>query len=53
MPMDIVVRLDLIGPVLSHELSILEGAERERLVKQSEVEKEVAKKLKDRKSGIN
>ena len=53
MPMDIVVRLDLTGPVLSHELSILEGAERERLVKQSEVEDEVAKRLRDRKSGIS
>ena len=52
MPMDIVVRLDLVGPVDSHELSILEGAEKERLSKQSEVESEVAKRLKNRKSGI-
>jgi hypothetical protein len=52
MPMDIVVRLDLVGPVDSHELSILEGAEKERLNKQSEVESEVAKRLKNRKSGI-
>lgn len=52
MPMDIVVRLDLVGPVASHELSILEGAEKERLNKQSEVESEVAKRLKSRKSGI-
>jgi hypothetical protein len=53
MPMDIVIRLDLTGPVLSHELSILEGAEKERTEKQSEIEKEVAKRLKDRKSGIS
>jgi hypothetical protein len=53
MPMDIVIRLDLSGPVLPHELSILEGAEKERTEKQSEIEKEVAKRLKDRKSGIS
>jgi hypothetical protein len=52
MPMDITVRLDLVGPVQSQDLSILEGAERERMAKQSEIEKDIEKKLKARKSGI-
>jgi hypothetical protein len=52
MPMDIVVRLDLVGPVQNSELSILEGAEKERLAARSKVEEKIQKEFSKRQSGI-
>ena len=52
MPMDIVVRLDLVGPVQNSELSILDGAEKERISSKSEVEKDIKKKFTERPKGI-
>jgi hypothetical protein len=52
MPMDIVVRLDLVGPVQNGELSILDGAEKERISSKSQVEDELRKKFTERPKGI-
>jgi hypothetical protein len=50
--MDIVVRLDLVGPVQNSELSILDGAEKERISSKSQVEDELKKKFTERPKGI-
>jgi hypothetical protein len=50
--MDIVIRLDLVGPVLNSELSILEGAEKERNVARSKVEEKIQEEFSKRQSGI-
>jgi hypothetical protein len=52
MPMEIVVRLDLVGPVQNGELSILDGAEKERISSKSDFEEEIKKKFSERPKGI-